>query len=102
MDGKDIVFLCETHTNVSSLPTIHGFTIFGDPSFPLFIKHGGLAVYIKNNLAQYINELRFGKCTFSFNISCLPNTFFMGTYVYPIDSENFDDTDYGSMIDDIR
>ena len=48
-----------------------------------FTKHGGMAVYVKNNLVQYVNDIRFSKSTLSFHISNIPYTSCMGVYIYP-------------------
>ena len=101
MVEKDIVFLSETHANVTSLETVPTFQSFGDPSFPHFQKHGGQVVYVNSVYAQYINDLRFTKCTISFSISVIPDTFFMGVYVYPPSSSNHKDTDFAIVIDEI-
>ena len=37
-----------------------------DPNFPHFQNHGGVAAYVKSAYAQYVNDLRFTKCTVSF------------------------------------
>ena len=84
------------------LEKINGFTIFGDPDIPTPVYHGGLAVYVKDHLSQYVKNLRYGKCSLSFSLSIFPNVFFMGIYVYPIDSLDFDNIDYGVLINDIR
>ena len=77
---KEIIFISETHCNVNSLENLNDFTVYGDPSFPALQKHGGLAVYVKNNLPEYTKNLRFSKFTISFTISIMPNIFFMGVY----------------------
>ena len=102
MQDLDIVFLSETHCNVKGLGDVNGFTKYGDPSFPVVQKHGGLAVYIKDFYAQYMKDLRFSKSTISFTVSNIPNVFFMGLYIYPSDSRNFKDTDFASVVNDIN
>ena len=102
MSQKDIVFLSETHANVLSLENIKNFTIFGNPDFPLFQNHGGLAAYVSTKYAQYVNNLRFTKCTISFSISVLPDIFFMGVYVYPHTSLHYNDTDFATVTSEIN
>ena len=97
----DIVFLSETHCNVKALPKYPGFTALGDPSFPLFQRHGGLAVYIKDTYSQFVKDLRFSRCTISFNLNIFPKICFMGVYVYPIDSINYDAKDFGIVTEEI-
>ena len=101
MNTKDIIFLSESHANVKILEDVPGFKLFGNPNTPIPVTHGGIAVYVTNYLAQYVINLRYGKSSLSFCISTLPNTFFMGVYVYPTDSTNSDLTDFGELIDDI-
>ena len=102
MKHNDIVFLCETHCNVKSVEEVYGFTAFGDPSFPLFQRHGGLVAYIKNSYSQYVHNLRFTKCTISFSIYIIPKIFFIGVYIYPGDSVNYEDADFGTLIEEIN
>ena len=40
--------------------------------------------------------------SFSFSLSNIPNLFFMGVYIYPINSLNYEHTDYVSIVDDIN
>ena len=101
MAGKDIIFLSETHCHNKSLGNITNFKVYGDPSFPLFQRHGGLAVYINSFYNPYVNNLRFSKCTLSFTLSIILKIFFMGLYVYPTDSDNFDVGDFGIIADEI-
>ena len=97
----DLVFISETHNNILSLESVSSFTKFGDPDFPLFQKHGGIAVYVKNLYAQYVTNLRFTQFTISFTLSVVPDIFFMGVYIYPPSSPNFKDTDYAEVINEI-
>ena len=53
-------------------------------------------------LAQYVKDLRFSKSSISFIISTIPNVFFMGIYIYPVDSQSYKDTDFGTVIDEIN
>ena len=101
MNEKDFVFLSETHANVKSLETVPNFESFGDPSFPLFQKHGGQVVLVSSVYAQYITDLRFTKCTISFSLSVVTDVFFMGVYVYPPSSANHKDTDFAIVMKEI-
>ena len=102
MEIIDILFLCETHCNASSVAIKTGFKVYGDPGFPLFQRHGGLSVYVKNCYVPFINDIRFSKCTISFSISTIPKVFFMGVYVYPFDSYNHDISDYGIVVEEVK
>ena len=59
MEDTDIVFLCETHCDVASFASKNGFSVYGDPTFPLFQRHDGLSVYVKECYTHFINDLRF-------------------------------------------
>ena len=102
MKNLDIIFLSETHCSVNILDNVNGFTKYGDPAFPMVKKHGGAAVYVRDEYVKYVKNLRFSKSIISFSPSNIPNLFFMGVYIYPIDSCNYEDTDYGSVVDDIK
>ena len=77
MRDMDIVFLSETHANVNILEKVNGFTIFVDLNIPIPIYHGGLAVYVKDHLAQYVTNICYGKCSISFDLNIIPNTCFL-------------------------
>ena len=102
MNTLDILFLSKTHCNVDVLDVISGFTKFGDKNFPLIQKHAGLAVYVRGNYAQYVKEIRYGRSSISLSINTIPNFFFMGVYIYPTDSFNYNDTDFGGLISDMN
>ena len=97
----DIVLLCETHCNKNLLPQINGYEIIADPNFPESTTHGGIAGYIKANFYKYITNIRFSKCTLSFTFSFLPHFCYMMVYLYPVDSKNYDDTDFGTLAEEI-
>ena len=101
MIKKDFVFISETHANVKSLDAVSNFEAFGDPNFPLFQRHGGMAVYVTSVYAQYIVDLRFTRCTISFALSVVPGVFFMGVYVYPSSSPNYQYTDFAVVANEI-
>ena len=48
-----------------------GFNVYGDPSFPLFQRHGGLAVFVKELYDPCVNNLKFTKCTIQFSLSII-------------------------------
>ena len=102
MKGKDIVFLSETHRNVSILEKVENFVSYGDPTFPTTQNHGGMAVYVSSLYAQYVKDLRFTKCSISFTLTHVPETFFMGVYIYPPASSNYSDADYAVVINEIN
>ena len=101
MTDIDILFLLETHCSCSSMPDIKGFKAIGDPKFPLIANHGGIVVYIKRNLYDYILDLRFSKSSISFTLSIVPKIAFIGIYMYPYDSLNFTVDDFALLFQDI-
>ena len=102
MNETDIIFLSETHAIWSALPTIPNFNCVGDPSAPLLSAHGGLAVYISSVLFTHLQEVRFSKCTISLKFDFIADFCFMGVCIYPADSRNFTDLDFGLFSSDIE
>ena len=102
MNDIDILFISESHGNCLSMPEITGFKVVGDPKFPLISTHGGIVAYIKNDIYEHIQSLRFSKCSLSFKLGVAPNIFFMGTYMYPYDSHNYHDGDFALLSSDIE
>ena len=98
MKDLDILFLLETHCNSSSMPSISGFNVIGDPTFPLVSSHGGTVVYIKNEFFEHIQQIRYGRCTVSFNFTFAPKVVFIGVYIYPYASLNFRDSDFATIL----
>ena len=98
MKDFDILFLLETHCNSSSMPSISGFNVIGDPTFPLVSSHGGTVVYIKNEFFKHIQQIRYGRCTIPFNFTFALKVVFIGVYIYPYDSLNFRDSDFATIL----
>ena len=102
MDETDIVFISESHGSCKTLPTISGFDKIGDPNVPLLQSHGGLVVYIRSSIYQHIQLVRFSKCSISFKFSFAPTIAFMGVYIYPYDSLNYDIMDFAILSAEIE
>ena len=102
MNELDILFLLETHCNCTSMPVISGFRAIGDPKFPLTAAHGGIVVYIKNNIYDHMQRIRFSRCCVSFNFTFAPKIVFIGVYVYPYDSLNFTESDFATLVCEIK
>ena len=102
MKDMDIVFISESHCSCSSMPEINGFKIVGDPKFPLISTHGGNVAYIKNDIYEHMQSLRFSKCSISFKFNFAPGIVFMGVYIYPYDSYNYDDCDFALLSSEIE
>ena len=101
MKDYDFVFIEETHCNGNVLPIIDGFNIIADPSFPTLSSHGGIALYIKTHLFEYVSSIRFTKISLSFKLTCFPKYCFMAVYMYPEDSNNHDTADFGILSEEI-
>lgn len=102
MKDYDILFLIETHCNCTSMPVIDGFKAIGDPNFPLIASHGGVMAYIKCDTFEHIQQIRYGKCSISFNFTFAPKLVFIAVYVYPYDSLNFTETDFATLSTEIE
>ena len=101
MVDYDIVFISETHANGSLLQNTNGYHIISDPSFTSD-NHGGMAAYVSLKLFPYITNIRFSKCTLSFSFTILPGFCFMLTYMYPLDSINYELSDFGILSEEIN
>ena len=88
MKYYDILFLIGTHCNCTSMSATTGFKLIGDHKFPLIASHGGVVAYIKCDIIDHIQQIRFGKCSISFNFSFAPTLALIAVYVYPYDSHN--------------
>ena len=102
MKNIDIVFICETHGSCLAMPKMAGFEIVGDEKFPLISRHGGNVAYIEKEPYAHMIYLRYSKVSLSFNFSFASNIMFMGTYMYPIDSYNFAESDFAQLFKDIN
>ena len=100
MVDYDVVFLSETHANGSLMKYVEGFNIIADPTFTSN-NNGGMASYVSCRLFPYITNIRFSKCTLSFSFSILPGFCFMLTYMYPLDSINYNLDDFGILSEEL-
>ena len=89
MNGFDIIFISETHTNGQFLPNVNGYEVISDPSFAV-TTHGGMAAYVSSSrLVPHMTHLRFTKCSLSSSLSNIPYFYFMLVYIYSTDFINF-------------
>ena len=102
MSQYDIIFITETHCNGNVLPTVNGFSVISDPSFPTLTSHGGIAAYVKTRIFEYVTNIRYTKISLSFMLSCLPRFSFMAVYMYPVDSVNYALVDFGTLSEEIE
>ena len=102
LECTDVLFISECHCSIQIMPEIDGFKIVGEEDVPLVSKHGGNVVYIRNDLYEHLLTLRFSKVSISFNFTFAPNVVFMGIYIYPIDSVNYNDGDFALLSKEIE
>ena len=81
--------------------SITGFKAVGDPNFPLIASHGGIVAYIKDEVFEHMQHIRFSKSSLAFKFSFAPKIVFMVVYVYPYDSYNYNETDYAALSSEI-
>ena len=89
----------ETHVNGLLLPNIDGYRIIADPTFPMIAQHGGIAAYV--TVKYFATGIRFSKCTLSFSLDTLREYCFIGVYIYPIDSINFSNSEFGILSEEL-
>ena len=81
------------------LPNINDYRIIADPTFPMIAQHGGIAAYV--NVKYFVTGIRFSKCTLSFSLDTLREYCFVGVYIYPIDSLNFSNSEFGILSEEL-
>ena len=72
----------------SGLPTIPNYKLFSDISVDTRIC-GGIIVYIKNNIANHVFQIKYNTCYISFRLDFCPELIFIGTYIQPESSKYF-------------
>ena len=83
LDGSlyDIVFIFESNLAYSALPEIDKYTVFCNPE--RYCKHGGIALYVKDNIANHIFDITYNECFIMFRLDFAPERMFGGVYIYP-------------------
>ena len=84
----DIVFIFETNLGYSCTPKINNYTCFSNPKKAV-VKHGGIAAYVKNDLAKNLMDIKYNNSYLSFRLDHSSNTLFAGIYVQPKSSKYF-------------
>ena len=97
----DIVIIIESHCNANVLAQLTGYKCIGDPKFPMVTAHGGIAAYLKDELFDYVMDIRFTKVCIAFALSCFPGYCFIAVYMYPVDSLNYSLEDVGNLSEEI-
>ena len=95
----DIIFIFESNLAHSATPKIKNYTCFVNPTKTISI-HGGIAVYIKNNLSKKLINIKYGECFITFRLDNTPHILFGGVYIQPENSKYFKLTMF-SQIDSI-
>ena len=49
-----------------------------------------------------VPDIRYSACTIAFKLNSTPGLAYMGVYVYPVDSLNYKDTDFGVLFNEIN
>ena len=84
----DIIFISEISIGYGGLPSLLGYKPFSDNTI-LTRNCGGIAVYIKDNIAAHVFALSFNPCYISFRLDFCPSYIFIGTYIQPEGSRYF-------------
>ena len=83
-----MIFISETNLGYDALPFFDDYTLVADPNKKL-CTCGGLAWYVKNNLARHIIEKQFNDSYISFRLDIAPKYVFVGVYIQPEGARNF-------------
>ena len=84
----DVLFILETNLAASVLPDIKHFTAFADPNTKSS-RHGGIALYIRNNIAENVFDISYKECYISFRFDFAPEFLYDGVYIQPENSKYF-------------
>ena len=85
----DIIFILETNLAYSALPEIDNYTVLCNSD--RYCKQGGIAVYLKDDIATHIFDVTYNECYIMFRLDFAPSRMFGGVYIYHERSVNYDD-----------
>lgn len=94
IQSYDILFISETH---SKLPDIKNFIIAGHYTSS-HSKRGGIAIYVKKDLASHVHNVITNECYISLQLRYAPTITFIGVYIPPIDSVYFNEDCFADVI----
>ena len=86
----DIIFIFESNLPHLALPKIDGYTVFSNPENK-YCKHGGIAMYIKDNISSNIFDITYNECFMTFRLDFTPERMFGGVYIQPEGSKYYSD-----------
>ena len=86
----DIIFIFESNLAYSALPEIDNYTVFSNPE-NRYCKHGGIALYLKDNIATHIFDITYNECFIMFRLDFAPSRMFGGVYMYHERSVYYED-----------
>ena len=89
----DVIFFSETHGKTYDIVNFE-LKIINDASNP---SRGGLAMYIKNEIAHLVKDVNKNECFVSFKIDTIPDHELIGVYIPPIDSEYYHDRYFADL-----
>ena len=70
------------------IPEIYGYRKLADPSIRM-LNHGGVVAYVHNSLSTNVFDISYKKCFLSLHFDFNPMFVFIGTYIQPENSLNF-------------
>ena len=84
----DFIFVEEVGLPDNKLPNLNDFVPISDPEVK-FRQHGGVAVYVRENMKANIFDLKFKETFISFQHKSFKNSVFMGVYMPHSESKFF-------------
>ena len=85
----DLFFASEISVGYEAINNYAGYTKFADETIRER-NHGGIACYVKNNIASHVFNVTFNLCYISLRLDFAPNYLFIGTYIQPESSSYFE------------
>ena len=83
-----IIFISEVSIGHGGLPKIPNYTLISDTSVATR-NHGGIAVYIKDNIVNHVFQVQYNTCYVAFRLDFCQNFMFIGIYIQPESSKYF-------------
>ena len=83
-----IIFISEVSIGHGGLPKIPNYTLISDTSVATR-NHGGIAVYIKDNIVNHVFQVQYNTCYVAFRLDFCQNFMFIGVYIQPESSKYF-------------
>ena len=98
MSGEyDLVFISETNLGYDALPRFDKYVLIANPD-EVTCSHGGIAWYVKDNLAAHVYRTRFHTSYISLQLDIVPNCMFMGVYFQPEGTRYFEPSMFSDVV----